>query len=229
MHRTTAELTPGVIAPLRIERLAARPLERAGWRVVEAGIGAARATEAATRLLESGCRRLLVWGTAGALVASLRPGTLLLPATVIAPDASRYDADGAWRDQLREHLPRDIALAEGALATQARPIATRAEKEACARRTGAVAVDMEAAPVAALAARHGVPFVALRAIADPLELEIPPLVLGALDSRRPGLAIGLRLIARPAELGAVLRLRRAALPACRALEQAARALSALQH
>lgn len=218
----------GVVAAMRLERAAARPLARAGWLVARSGVGPERAREAAARLLAAGCGRVLVWGMAGGLVASLRPGTLLLPATVIALDGTRYAADADWRACLRGRLAPHLPVVEQALATRARPPATQAEKAACARVTGAVAVDMEAGAVAALAAERGAPFAVLRAVADPVELDIPPAVLGGLGSRVLTLEIALRLIARPGDVSGVLRLRRAYVPASRALAKAALALAAAQ-
>lgn len=218
----------GVIAAMRLERAAARPLERAGWLVAHSGVGAERAREAAAILLAAGCKRLLVWGTAGGLASSLRPGTLLLPATVIGPDGSRYAADAAWRACLRRRLPAHLPVSEETLVTCARPLGTQGEKEAWAQRTGAVAVDLEAGAVAALAAERGTAFAVLRAVADPLELDIPRAVLGAAGTRWLVLGIALRLLVRPTDLGGVLRLRRAYLPARRTLEQTARAVTAAQ-
>lgn len=216
----------GVVAALRLEWTTARPLARAGWLLVCSGAGAQRARAAAETLLAAGCRRLLLWGTAGALVPDLRPGTLLLPDAVVAADGVRYPSDPAWRARLRAGLPDGCALSEAALATRLAPLATRAEKEACARRSGAVAVDLEAGAVAALAAERATPFAVLRAVVDPLELDLPPAAALAALGRWPELATALRLLARPGDLGAVLQLARALRPARRALERAARALAA---
>ena len=54
-----------------------------------------------------------------------------------------------------------------------RPLASVADKRELAERTGARAVDMEAASVAAIALHTGLPFVAVKAICDPASRELP--------------------------------------------------------
>lgn len=200
-----------------------RALCRVGWLSVHSGVGPRRARDAAKQLLAKGCTRLLVWGTAGGLISALLPGALILPATVIAPEGECYETDAGWRAILRRRINAQIF--EQPLITQLRPLATHAEKEACARASGAVAVDQEASAVAAVAVEHTIPFVVLRSIVDPLDLDIPPVVLGASGDRLLGLQIAARLLARPQDLSAVLRLGRALRPARRALLQAAQAIA----
>ncbi|HLO78401.1 MAG TPA: hypothetical protein VK196_18250, partial [Magnetospirillum sp.] len=49
--------------------------------------------------------------------------------------------------------------------------------------TGAAAVDMESGAVARVAAQHGLPFLALRAIADPAGQSLPAPVLRIVDGQ----------------------------------------------
>ena len=56
-------------------------------------------------------------------------------------------------------------------------LATAAEKSAAGARYGAAAVEMEGAAMARYATQHGIPFLPVRAILDPLELslgDLPP-------------------------------------------------------
>ena len=94
-------------------------------------------------------------------------------------------------------------------------LATAAEKAALRRATGADAVDLESAA----AARAGIPFAALRAICDPAARDLPHAALVALDARgRIGaLHVLAAVLARPAELPALLRLAGDAARARRAL------------
>ncbi|MEX0759575.1 MAG: hypothetical protein WD100_08355, partial [Tistlia sp.] len=68
-------------------------------------------------------------------------------------------------------------------------------------------------------ARAGLPFLVLRAVADPAGLALPPAALDALDERgrSRGWAVAGRLLAAPRQLPALLALARAAAAAERAL------------
>jgi len=67
------------------------------------------------------------------------------------------------------------ALAAGGI------LATPAEKAAAREATFAAIVDLESGAVARVAARHGLPFAAVRAVCDPAGFALPPLALDALD------------------------------------------------
>ena len=79
----------------------------------------------------------------------------------------------------------------GPLATVNRPIFHPDEKARLGRLHGTVAVDMETAAVAAAACQARVPWVALRAILDPMEVR---LTVGSLSQ-------GLRCLANPFRWG----------------------------
>ncbi|MGH8273037.1 MAG: purine phosphorylase [Gammaproteobacteria bacterium] len=195
-----------LIAAMRMEARTARPLARCGCRVLVSGVGGVRARTAAEAALAAGASRLLVWGTAGGLVPDLVAGTLLLPAAVFDAEGNRFAVDPEWRSGLLTAVPTDIPLGEAALATAVRPLADSEAKAALAARTGAGAVDMETVAVAAVAAARGAPFAVVRAIADPLELALPSVVLAAVSERFLAPEVALRLLARPSDLSAVRRL-----------------------
>lgn len=215
----------GVIAPMAAEYRTARALGRAGWRILHGGVGLARAERAAEVLLEAGADRLLVWGSAGALEAHLRPGTLLLPESVQSEDGERYPLDAAWRHGLAARLPVEIPVVEAPLVSVAWPVATLEAKRALARKSGAAAVDMETVAVARIAARNGVACVAIRAVADPLELPIPSVVLAARGDRLLPLEIPIRLLLRPRDAKSLFALGRAFADARASLSQSAVALA----
>jgi len=68
-----------------------------------------------------------------------------------------------------------------ALAAQA-ILATPEQKVQAYRATYSVIVDLESGAVARVAARHGLPFAAVRAVCDPAGFALPPLALEALDA-----------------------------------------------
>lgn len=190
---------------------------------MHSGVGERRARSAARALLDGGAGRLLVWGCAGALIPGLRPGTLILPTEVRDENGGRYALDPEWREALQAGIP--AAVEASVLVTAAVPVATAAGKQTLARRTGATAVDMEAAAVAAVAAERGVACMVLRAIADPLELDLPGVVLAARGDRLLALEIPLRLLGQPRDVPAMRALARHFGAARRTLEEVARCLA----
>lgn len=152
-----------------------------GWIAVS-GVGAHNAMRAAERLLACGITRLANWGVAGALDASLAPGDVMVPERVLysIDDRQGFTTDPHGSARLLERLSTGVEVRRGTLWSAEQPVATRAEKHDIAERTGAVAVDMEAAAVAAVAARANLPFVAVKAICDPFERELPERIVHAL-------------------------------------------------
>ncbi len=159
------------------------------------------------RLRAHGVSGLISFGLAGGLDPALAPGALIVPRAVVL-GGERWDADPALVAQLGGSTGHVLVGGGGVLATAA-------EKAALRRATGADAVDLESAA----AARAGLPFAALRAICDPAERDLPHAALVALDTRgRIGaLHVLAAVLARPAELPALLRLAGDAARARRAL------------
>jgi adenosylhomocysteine nucleosidase len=159
---------------------------RDGWIAVS-GIGPYNAMRAAERLLACGVARLANWGVAGALDATLAAGDVLIADRVrYACEDSGFTTDADASDRLATALSRALRVRRGTLWSAAQPVATHAEKQALAERSGAIAVDMEAAPVAAVALRAELPFVAVKAICDPAARELPAGIVRALDGADEG-------------------------------------------
>lgn len=157
-----------------------------GWIAVS-GAGPHHAQRAAERLLACGVGRLANWGVAGALDAGLAPGDVLLPDRILyAPDAPAFAADADALACIDHALAPYLHVRTGALWSADRPVASAADKQALAARSGALAVDMEAATVAAVAARADLPFIALKAICDPATRELPARIVRAMDAGSGG-------------------------------------------
>ncbi len=181
-----------------------------GWLCV-AGIGPERAGQAARALLACGADALASWGSAGALDPICVPGDLLLPAVVAAgPGQPWLAVDAVWQARLRRELQPHLTVRTGGLVQSPAVLGTSAAKRELHRRTGAMAVDMESAAVAEMAHTAGVPFVALRAVADNATTTLPRAALVALDQRGQLLAWRLlqALVRRPWEGTMLLKLGR---------------------
>ncbi|MES2404798.1 MAG: hypothetical protein V4567_10760 [Pseudomonadota bacterium] len=157
-----------------------------GWIAVS-GIGPHNAMRAAERLLACGIKRLANWGVAGALDSALAAGDVLIADRIrYTYDDPGFATDAAASDRLAATLSTALQVRRGALWSTVQPIATPSEKQALAERSGAIAVDMEAAPIAAVALRAKLPFVAVKAICDPAGRALPAGIVRALDGADEG-------------------------------------------
>ena len=204
----------GLEAEARIARLLGAP--------VEVGGGEAEGAEAAaSRLIGAGIRSLLSFGLAGGLDPSLAPGALIVPDVILS-------ADGHFPT----HPPLAAALGRvgGAVWSGGAVLPTEAAKRAVYEKTGAAAVDLESAAVAAAAARRAIPFAALRAICDPAGRSLPRAALVALDGQgRIGpWRVARTALAHPRELPSLLALASDAAKARRALARRVKAIARSQ-
>ncbi len=136
--------------------------------VVCGGIGGEAARRAAEAVIVRYSPRIILSaGIAGALVPELHVGETIFPATVIdTQDGSRHPT--AIQNSPVSHT----ALARTILASSPQ-IAGVEQKQQLAKSYGAHAVDMEAAAVARAALVHNLPFIAIKAISDEHDFEMP--------------------------------------------------------
>lgn len=167
-----------------------------------AGIGPERAHRAARCLLSAGAKALVSWGVAGGLAPQLKAGTLLLPETVQTTRGQAYRTDSHWRQTLIQCLDNSLSLSRGALQHTETILSSPQEKTDLYQQTRCVAADMESAAVAKLAAEAQVPFLIIRAIADPAQAALPVSALRALDpdGRLQPLALMASLLTHPQDL-----------------------------
>ena len=207
----------GFVVGLAAEARIARPL---GASIAIGGGTAAGAAQAAEALAPH-VSALISFGLAGGLDPALAPGTLLVPATILSGDEA-WAADAGLMTLLGPSTP-GVLFGDDAI------LATAAAKAALHARTGAVAVDLESAAVARVAARHGLPFAVLRAVCDPAGRDLPRAALAALDGegRIGALRVATAILARPGDIPALIALGRDAARARRALVTRVRAIGRL--
>jgi nucleoside phosphorylase len=173
-----------VIVALRAERASVRSRSPiAGLSVLQSGPGAERAARTATAALAAGADALASCGLAGGLEPGLDSGAVVVPRRVTTPDGARYEPDAAWREAAVRALGADLAVSEGDLLCVPAALLTPTAKLAAAATYGATAVDMESAAIAAVAARAGAPFLALRVIVDTAADALPAGVETWIDER----------------------------------------------
>lgn len=167
------------------------------------------------------CRAVVSIGIAGGLDPALHPGDVVV-ASGIAADGGRYEADAVIADmllrRLRDGLPHgagddrgealSLRIVAADIAGVDAAVLTVAAKSALHATTRAAAVDMESHVAAAFAARHGLPFAAIRVVCDPAQRALPAFVatvlkpngepdilavLGALARRQLRISVLIRL------------------------------------
>jgi hopanoid-associated phosphorylase len=125
----------------------------------------------------TGAPAIVSFGIAGGLMAHMRPGHWIVATGVCAGDL-RIAADAEWTERLAGRLPNAEV---GDIVSVPHPVRRPHQKRHMNARTGACGVDMESFQAAALAQELGVPFAAVRVVADPLERELPPAVHSGLQ------------------------------------------------
>jgi len=139
------------------------------------GVGQDGARSAAEALLQEGATSLLSWGCAGALDPTVKPGSLMLPRRIIAssPPPDLFEVDTGWHQRLYQRLSSHLTVNTGPLTSSPSILSNSAGKAALHNATGAMAVDMESAALAAMARSRRIPFMVVRAIADAVGTVIP--------------------------------------------------------
>lgn len=150
--------------------------------VAYSGAGPENARRAAQQLIEQGAQRLLSWGCAGALDETLPAGRLCIPEQLQNLQGSTCSSDPEWRRQICSALAKRFDICAGPLLEGTRIIAASAEKKHLGKMHRAQLVDMESYACASVAEQANVPFVAIRAIADPAAMDLPRAVGFALEA-----------------------------------------------
>jgi 4-hydroxy-3-methylbut-2-enyl diphosphate reductase len=149
-----------VATPLRTERLALRGAVEQSTRVAATGMGPRKAHAAAAELAQRPGQALAVMGFCGALEERMRPGELVVASEVRGPDGAVACSTGPL---LAAELRRRGLAARSAAIVSTERLAGHSQR-ARLGATGATAVDMESAWLAAGAA--GRPLAVVRAVVD---------------------------------------------------------------
>lgn len=137
-----------------------RAFENAGRVALAGGIGC-RAAQAATQALvaQYNPRVLISAGLAGALISTLRVGSVITPNVIV---------DAATGREYRGQTGGGVLVTAG-------EVANYESKPKLVEKFHALAVDMEAAAVAQVAEQTGISFRCVKAISDEASFVMPPL------------------------------------------------------
>ncbi|MGR9072084.1 MAG: phosphorylase family protein [Gammaproteobacteria bacterium] len=172
------------------------------------GAGPENAFNAADRLIERGADRLVSWGCAAALDGELKPGDLAIPGELISESGRIFTPHQGWRRQIVRLLEEKRTLYSGRLSESSTVVSSHEKKSILRDRDRSGVLDMESAAVAKAAAAHGIPFVAIRAIADTASMNLPNAVSKSMNADGivclPNLLF--HLAGNPSEIPALVRL-----------------------
>ncbi len=172
------------------------------------GAGADNARIASELLVSQGATRLISWGCAGALAAPLNQGDLVLPDTLIDAEGCQIAFDPAWLKAAQNALTPYLKIHTGCLVESKTIVATAEDKKQLHLKMNAIVVDMETIAIAKIAALNKLPFLAIRAIADPVDMDLPKAINHALNDEGNILLSKLLLfiVQHPAEIPGLIKL-----------------------
>jgi adenosylhomocysteine nucleosidase len=148
-----------------------------------AGAGPANAEHASRLLIAKGVKKLISWGCAAALSPQLKQGDLVLANQLLSEQHQIFNSNPLWMKHLHQLLDKQLTINDGNLAESSHIISTHSDKQLIFHQTGAVALDMESCAVAKTAQQANLPYLAIRAIADPASMNLPQAVIHALNER----------------------------------------------
>ncbi|TCZ59680.1 phosphorylase family protein [Roseicella aquatilis] len=168
-----------------------------------------------------GLSGVLSFGIAGGLDPALACGDLVVATRVRGPNGA-YAADLPWSASLARLCGARLGMVAGAPGVVGEP----ARKRMLHAATGALVVDLETEAAAAFAASRGLPFAALRAVADTAEEVLPRAAAVGLtaDGRPAAGRVALALLRQPRQLPALLTVAKRSRVALQALGGARDAL-----
>ncbi len=165
-------------------------------------------------------------GFGGGLDPELRTADLVVCNQTIAQDSSTgswssYEADRSLME-VATHALAGISVRVSPLLTVKKAFLLPREKDQAFQVTGAAVVDMEGHWMAMECHRAGLPFLALRAILDPAQEELPALVQKVVEANGDGAALKatVYLVRRPWKVFRLTHLWREARQAQRSLREA---------
>jgi len=137
------------------------------------GSGPENARIAAQLLIDQDAKQLISWGCAGALAPHLKSGDLVIPESIRTQDNNLITTHTQWSKKIIANLASSIKYYTGTLLESDSVVALADTKNELHQSTHALAVDMESGAVACLAQQAQIPFIALRSIVDPANLDLP--------------------------------------------------------
>jgi adenosylhomocysteine nucleosidase len=151
--------------------------------LIHSGAGAENAHKAAELAVSKGATKLMSWGCAAALSPNLKMGDLVLAESIIDSNGQEISVNATWHQHAKTVLGSEITAYKGALIASERMVSTAQAKQEIFEKTGAIALDMESGAIAKVATHYALPFLVIRAIADPASMDLPNALENALNEK----------------------------------------------
>jgi hypothetical protein len=199
----------GVLVSLQAEADCLRQVSGASSTLLSVSGGSAlRARAGAEELRDKGAIALVSFGLGVGLAPILRPGDVVVADCVVLPGGRSIPTDSRWRSALLQRLGGSgLKVRVARLAgSDELPVSVGAKRRAF-QATFAAALDTDSHAVAEVAAAAGLPFLVVRAVAEPVEETRPAVAFAAngADGQPRSLAVVGHLAKRPWEIPAALR------------------------
>jgi hopanoid-associated phosphorylase len=176
--------------------------------VICSGAGAENARKAAETLVSNGATHLMSWGCAAALSPELKSGDLTLADSLVDANQVQININSAWHTHVKNSLAKSLSVHTGVLLESKTIVSLSSEKKQLHEQTQAIVLDMESVAIAKVAQEKNLPFLAIRAIADPVTMDLPKAVSVAMNDKGKVLISPLLkyLLLHPSELPALIKL-----------------------
>jgi adenosylhomocysteine nucleosidase len=152
--------------------------------LIRGGVGSRSAASAAESAIAAHPRTIVSSGFCGGLLPGPQVGHVVVATRVLdgSGEGTPIDCDKAGVKQWLNLIEKaGVPCHSGDLTSVSAAVTSVAAKAELARRSGAIAVDMESYAIASLAQKAGIPFLLLRSISDSSDDALPPEVGGFLD------------------------------------------------
>ncbi len=118
------------------------------------------------------------------------------------------DIDSDLHRHTKNSLSKFLTVHTGCLAESKSIVSSSKDKKQLQSKTGAIALDMESIAIAKVAKQHALPFLAIRAIADPVNMDLPRAINYSLNDQGDMVLRKLLLfiLLHPAELPGLIKL-----------------------
>ncbi len=176
--------------------------------VTHSGTGPDNALNAALRLLEKGCSKLISWGCAAGLAEGLSAGDLCLPKQLITENQQHISVHTEWRQQTVCLLDGLQPIHSGPLSTSSSIISSSRKKKVIHQSTGAIALDMESTAIARIAEQEQIPCLVIRVIADTVDMNLPTAITKSMDGKGEinNNKLALNIITNPLQIPDLIKL-----------------------
>ncbi len=151
--------------------------------VAYSGAGGKNAQAAAKLLVAKGASALISWGCAAGLAASLKSGQLVLADALLDSERQRIPMNLRWQQHTATVLAKTLSVQTGCLIESKELVSCAQHKKQLHTTTNAAILDMESVAVAKVALHYQLPFLAIRAVADPVSMNLPKAVQHALNAQ----------------------------------------------